>query len=266
MHCPACNRLLRSLTISGVSVDMCERGCGGVWLDQGELGAFDSLSDATISLLLKIPVDPVIRVNLNDRRRCPRCSNVVLMRHFFSPTRAVTIDECPVCGGIWLDHGEFERIHAEQAFSPDERRRAAQRVFEETALDDRMRLLGGQIGADLNYDTSRSRIASVALVALYMMVASTSVAGKASLLLSLAFSVLSRVFSSDVGPSRILTVCALPLACIWFPDALGSMVEGRFASASPRSLVWTLGWILLALPVVVATIFLIAGVNQSPFK
>ncbi len=152
------------------------------------------------------------------------------MRHFFSPTRAVTIDECPVCGGIWLDHGEFERIHAEQAFSPDERRRAAQRVFEETALDDRMRLLGGQIGADLNYDTSRS------------------------------------VFSSDVGPSRILTVCALPLACIWFPDALGSMVEGRFASASPRSLVWTLGWILLALPVVVATIFLIAGVNQSPFK
>jgi Zn-finger nucleic acid-binding protein len=36
-----------------------------------------------------------------------------MMRHFWSVKRAVTIDECPECGGIFLDAGELGKIRAE---------------------------------------------------------------------------------------------------------------------------------------------------------
>src|SRR5438132_11441332 len=44
------------------------------------------------------------RVNVDDdhMRTCPRCL-LPMMRHFESPRRTVTMDECPECGGTWLD-------------------------------------------------------------------------------------------------------------------------------------------------------------------
>jgi len=75
------------------------------------------------------------------RRRCPRCPDSVLMRHFSSATRAVAIDECPTCGGLWLDSGELEQIRAEQV-SAEDRRTAVVRLFEERRIDDRMLAFG----------------------------------------------------------------------------------------------------------------------------
>ncbi|MBY5990899.1 zf-TFIIB domain-containing protein [Ferrimonas balearica] len=34
-----------------------------------------------------------------------------MIRRHCEPTSAVEIDECPRCGGIWLDSGELEQIH-----------------------------------------------------------------------------------------------------------------------------------------------------------
>ena len=39
-----------------------------------------------------------------------KCSDTLLMRHFFSAKRAVTVDECPTCAGVWLDAGELEMV------------------------------------------------------------------------------------------------------------------------------------------------------------
>ena len=36
------------------------------------------------------------------------------MRHFFSPKRRVEVDECPNCGGYWLDAGELAAIQGER--------------------------------------------------------------------------------------------------------------------------------------------------------
>jgi Zn-finger nucleic acid-binding protein len=37
---------------------------------------------------------------------CPRCkTNLVL-----SVDQDIEIDQCPACKGVWLDHGEFEKI------------------------------------------------------------------------------------------------------------------------------------------------------------
>ena len=33
-----------------------------------------------------------------------------MMRRYFSPKRQIEIDECPKCGGIWLDAEELEGI------------------------------------------------------------------------------------------------------------------------------------------------------------
>jgi Zn-finger nucleic acid-binding protein len=37
----------------------------------------------------------------------------VLERKWFSDARKVEIDQCPKCGGIWLDDGEFSSIYEE---------------------------------------------------------------------------------------------------------------------------------------------------------
>ena len=37
MKCPACFNPLSSVTIGRLTVDVCRAGCGGYWLDAGEL-------------------------------------------------------------------------------------------------------------------------------------------------------------------------------------------------------------------------------------
>ncbi len=53
-----------------------------------------------------------------------------MMRHFFSVKRQVVVDECPNCGGHWLDPGELRTIRTEYA-SEKERERAASEYFSE---------------------------------------------------------------------------------------------------------------------------------------
>lgn len=38
--------------------------------------------------------------------QCPRCHAALVER----VQHDVTVDECPSCGGLWLDKGEFEHI------------------------------------------------------------------------------------------------------------------------------------------------------------
>ncbi len=59
----------------------------------------------------------------------------------------------------------------------------------------------------------------------------------------------------------------MPLACIWFPEAIGDYVgggsQGFITSASPDWLISLIGWFLLLLPAmlpfIVKLIFLICG-------
>ena len=38
--------------------------------------------------------------------RCPKCGEVLQSRSLHE----VTVDECPACGGLWFDRGEFESL------------------------------------------------------------------------------------------------------------------------------------------------------------
>lgn len=131
MNCPACARELTTMTAGPITVDVCAGGCGGIWLDDFELAKIDEQSESVGEALLDVPRDASLSVDLERRRTCPKCGpEMVMMRHFTSAARKVTIDECPGCGGIWLDTGELKGIRSEFP-SDEDRHEAARKAFSE---------------------------------------------------------------------------------------------------------------------------------------
>jgi Zn-finger nucleic acid-binding protein len=142
MHCPTCGNELKQVVTGGVTVDVCDGGCGGIWFDRFELQKFDEPFEDAATLLLSIEKDDSIQIDHNLRRYCPKCEDVVMMRHFFSPKREIQVDECPQCGGYWLDAGELASLRAQYPSEAD-RRRAAEEYFNEV-FGDRLEELRAQ--------------------------------------------------------------------------------------------------------------------------
>lgn len=115
MICPACDHALTAMRVGGLTVDVCQGGCGGIWFDAFELRQVDEPHEAAGEPLLGVARDATIHVDPARKRDCPRCFRVKLKRRFFSPRRQVEVDECPGCGGIWLDAGELGKIREEKA-------------------------------------------------------------------------------------------------------------------------------------------------------
>ena len=113
MNCPACSRQLSSLEVASITVDACLDGCAGIWFDLFELQKVEAQLQGPARVLLTLQKQPGVTVNPSRRRKCPRCPDLVMMRRFFSRKKAVEIDECPGCGGIWLDGGEFGKVQQE---------------------------------------------------------------------------------------------------------------------------------------------------------
>ncbi len=107
MKCPRTGANMKEVEINKVKVDISE-GCGGVWFDNLEFEKFDeareSAGDKLVDLMASYKKEGI---DLSKRVNCPRCPDTVLMRHFESPLRKIQIDQCPSCGGIWLDAGEL---------------------------------------------------------------------------------------------------------------------------------------------------------------
>jgi uncharacterized protein len=134
MNCPACGHSLSSRTAGDVTVDVCDGGCGGIWFDHYELKKLDEATESAGEALLDVRRDPGVVVDPAERYRCPKCTDdVVLMRHFWSVKRAVTIDECAECGGIFLDAGELGSIRHE--FPTEEARHAAADAYFAEVVD-----------------------------------------------------------------------------------------------------------------------------------
>ena len=113
MKCPACYNELTQFQVGSLAVDACQGGCGGIWFDAFELQRVDEEAEAA-EPLLEIRRDDQVRVDSARKRDCPRCPDVKLHRHFFSAKRRVEVDQCPNCGGYWLDAGELAAIRAEK--------------------------------------------------------------------------------------------------------------------------------------------------------
>ncbi len=110
LRCPRSSTLLTRLRIGGIDTDLCE-DCGGLWLDRLELARFQhpasAFGDALVAHLNQFP--PTL-IDHSIRLTCPHHPGVVMLRRRFSPGVQIEIDECPECGGIWLDSDELAQI------------------------------------------------------------------------------------------------------------------------------------------------------------
>ncbi|HET7876040.1 MAG TPA: zf-TFIIB domain-containing protein [Methylomirabilota bacterium] len=129
MKCPACDAELSRMTANGVAVDVCKTRCGGIWFDGFEVRKFDEPTEPAGDLLAVTRARGA-KADANRARMCPSCVSVRLHRHFWSVKRQVAVDECPQCGGYWLDGGELLAIRSEYATEKD-RVRAAEEYFED---------------------------------------------------------------------------------------------------------------------------------------
>jgi len=114
--------------VGEVTVDVCRGGCGGVWFDNFELKKVDENFEPADDGLLDVECDPSIIVDHDARRGCPKCPDIIMMRHHFSVRRDIEVDHCPRCAGYFLDHGELDAIR-EQFGSEEDRRAAARETF-----------------------------------------------------------------------------------------------------------------------------------------
>lgn len=130
MKCPACGNTLQEMVVEGITLDVCKDGCGGIWFDRFELKKVDEPHESRGECLLDVARDPDVTLDHNQRRTCPKCDGIVMMRHFFSAKRKIEVDECPSCAGFWLDHGELGDIR-NQFDSEEERNQAAEELFDE---------------------------------------------------------------------------------------------------------------------------------------
>ncbi|MBD3242099.1 MAG: hypothetical protein GF331_16025 [Chitinivibrionales bacterium] len=130
MKCPACGNTMQQTPVGGVTVDVCKGGCGGVWFDRFELQKVDEPTEASGEALLEVERSPSVTVDHEARRNCPKCSNVVMMQHFHSVKGQVVVDECPTCGGFFLDYGELARVRSSFG-SEEERKKATDTYFGE---------------------------------------------------------------------------------------------------------------------------------------
>jgi len=110
MKCPACGEPLREKSAGGMTLDVCYGGCGGIWFDATELERVDARAANTLHTIWQAPPG---RARVEGARICPRCAGQELERKWFSEFKKVEIDQCPQCGGVWLDAGEFSRIYEE---------------------------------------------------------------------------------------------------------------------------------------------------------
>lgn len=79
-----------------------------------------------------------------------------------------------------------------------------------------------------------------------------------ALLVVLSYAGAGYVFRGGEGAVRVLGACLLPLYCVWFPDAAGTYYgcwRGERHRPTPAIMVSIGGWILLALPPIVALVW-----------
>ncbi|MBF0121780.1 MAG: zf-TFIIB domain-containing protein [Candidatus Omnitrophica bacterium] len=114
MNCPGCSRALRQVSYEGILIDTCD-GCGGEWLDAGEILKINKARETVFAENEKSKVEGAQKVVLKQVAKnqkslsCPRCKVPLQTLNYMYDT-GVMIDKCSKCSGIWMDNNELEAI------------------------------------------------------------------------------------------------------------------------------------------------------------
>lgn len=122
MNCPRCHIETIEMQNNDIKIQVCMEGCSGIWFDPFIFKKMDEPHESDATFLKKLSQGPSKNLDLEQKINCPRCEKQPMFRRFFSVRRAVEIDECPACAGIWLDAGELTQIYS--MFETEEQRKA----------------------------------------------------------------------------------------------------------------------------------------------
>ncbi len=106
--CTKCNNVMDRSEVRGVEIDVCS-GCGGIWLDRGELIKLKlKAGKRTIKSLQPDDVE-VLKVPPTSGRvklPCPVCDGKLAALQ----VERIAVEICEKCGGLFLDHGELDPV------------------------------------------------------------------------------------------------------------------------------------------------------------
>lgn len=106
MDCPVCKDAMVVLELHDVEVDYCF-GCGGIWLDAGELELLIDDPERSQKLMESFKKDDRCK---EAKRKCPICDKKMDKVIVESDKLGLLIDKCSKNHGIWFDAGELQDI------------------------------------------------------------------------------------------------------------------------------------------------------------
>ena len=95
-----------TLELEDVEIDYCT-GCGGIWLDAGELELLLDDPGKAKSLLDSFRIDSA---SSERARKCPICDKKMQKIIIGSSIPVLLIDKCRSGDGLWFDKGELQDI------------------------------------------------------------------------------------------------------------------------------------------------------------
>jgi len=109
LNCPACANELTSQTISPLTLHTCDGGCGGLWIEWIDAETVEELQGPAPTSFTICKGD-IRQTNPALQYRCPQCVSLVMNRRYVHILDDVLVDECPSCGGIWLNADEVDEV------------------------------------------------------------------------------------------------------------------------------------------------------------
>lgn len=116
LTCPACGASMAKIKMEpeNVHLDVCSKGCGGIFFDNREIEKFDEVAEDISEILNEYREKSFIQPTLDDStdRVCPACGGNFI-KHFVSIKKEIQIDDCYSCGGKFLDYCELEKMRSQ---------------------------------------------------------------------------------------------------------------------------------------------------------
>lgn len=117
MQCLKCGGEMHKLPFDGVLIDYCHKpDCNCVWVDGDEVEKLEHRTkrrETSLSIgdLVNQAKREVVQERLLEQtdHLCPRCPSKRLNR---ATSHDLTVEQCPLCHGMFFDQGEFERAFA----------------------------------------------------------------------------------------------------------------------------------------------------------
>ena len=149
INCPACGCEMKKVLIeqTGINVDICVDGCGGILFDNRELEKFDETHENADAIFEQIKDKTFKKVDESEIRVCPVCGTN--MTKMGAADGDIQIDVCNFCGAKFLDKNELSCIRkfSEKEYEENE---LTEKIIDNLTEKENYNATLGEIGYFLN--------------------------------------------------------------------------------------------------------------------